>query len=229
MIIAFFGPDGSGKTTLATMLATHLLNRGAKVSYVRFKSHHLIMYLLILLLQKFELIPRTNSPRVLDYMLRRYFHKSIVFFYLELLNAIVWLFVNIRIRRLIKKEIIIAERYVPDFAVSMLLLTCNINVLNYVLRILNKFINNTIKIFLYANPNDILNRKKSEELSYDYIIMLLNLYKYIVTYIGADLIINTSQHNVLQAFRIIKRHVDLTLKTRNTKNSESWAIGCIDS
>jgi len=211
-IIALFGPDGAGKTTLAKMIAVYLQAKGIKVSYVRFKSHHLAMYLLIRLMQKLRLLPSTTSPRILDYAIKHRFNRSKLFISLEIANAIIWLLLNIRLRSMLGTKIIIAERYIPDFIVSMLLVKCDINTFNTLLRLFRKFTANGISIFLYAKPEDIIDRKKDENLSINYIKLLLKLYKHVAKYVNVNLAINTSQHSIPKTFSIAKNHIDKHLK-----------------
>ena len=207
MIIAIFGPDGTGKTTLARMLERYLSSKEIRTSHIRFKSHHLVMYLKLLFLQKVGAIPTTHSPRILDYSLKRYFSKSNLYLYLELLNAIIWLFVNIKLRKVFGVKVIIAERYVPDFLVSVLIISPNRRILNSFSRILQPFMHNTIKVFLYSSVNDILNRKKDELLTRSYIYSLLRLYMHVIKILGVDLYINTSKYSRIEAFRIVKEFI----------------------
>lgn len=211
-IIALFGPDGTGKTTLAKMIAKYLLIKGVKVSYIRFKSHHLTMYLLILLMQKLRLLPSTTSPRILDYTVKHQFNRSRLFISLEIVNAIIWLLLNIRLRSVLGTKIIVAERYIPDFIVSMLLVKCDVSILNTLLQLFGDFMSNGVNIFLYAKPKDIVERKKNENLSVNYIQLLLKLYRYIVKYINVNLVINTSHHDISETFLIAKELLDRLLK-----------------
>lgn len=223
MIIAFSGPDGAGKTTLAKMLARYLVKRKHQVSYIRFKSHHLAMYLLLRLLQKLKLIPSTNSPRILDYSLKKYFSQSKLLVYLELANAILWLLLNINLRRIISRKVIIAERYIPDFIVSMLLIAPNKNLLYQLIKILKPWTHGTVKIFLYANPTNILYRKKDEQLTTKYVNILLRLYSLVSSLIGADSYINTSRYNTMGTFQQVKKLIDskylLAVERRNWRNT----------
>jgi len=220
MIIAFFGPDGTGKTTMAKMLKMYLIEKGYRVSYVRLKSHHLAMYLLLATLKKFNIIPNTNSPRILDYSLKRCFSRSKLFIYLELLNVIIWIFINIKIREMFKKRIIVAERYIPDFIVSMLLITPSRNTLYLLLRILRPLMRGTIKIFLYASSDDILHRKRDELLSEKYVNILIRKYSLVSSFFGTDLRINTSKYSKIEAFQQVKKliHNKFTAGTRERRS-----------
>ena len=204
MIIAFFGPDGAGKTTLAKLLATYFAIKKYKVSYIRFKSHHLAMYFLLRFLQKLNIVPNTSSPRILDYSLRRYFNRDKLFLYLEIINAIIWLITNIKLRKMIKGGVIVAERYIHDFIVSMLLLGSDKSTLYRLLKIMKLFMNDTIRVYLCASPVDILGRKRDELLSINYVNILVHLYLLAIRFLGVDLYINTSRHNRLEAFQQIR-------------------------
>jgi len=208
MIIVLFGPDGSGKTTIARMLMSYLSSRGIKASYVRFKSHHLVMYLILSFLRKLSLIPSTNSPRILDYSLKRYFNKSKLYVFLELINAIVWLVVNVMLRKLVGERVIVADRYVPDLIVSMLIIAPNKSILINLSKILKIFMQHTVKVFLYTDVNVALNRKKEELLSYTYITILLRLYMHVIRIFGVDLHINTSRYSKDESLELIKSLIE---------------------
>lgn len=206
-MIIFFGPDGSGKTTLARILAKYLLSKGVKIEYIRLKSHHLTMYLLIRLLYKIGVIQSMSSPRILDFTLKKYFGNSKLFIYLELVNVVTWLIINLKIKQLFRKKIIVADRFIPDFLVSMLFMYPNPKILKILYRILEYFMRDSVKIFLYSNIIEALNRKKEELLSYNYMKNLLHLYVEVVSLIGVDLIINTSKHSVYESFELIRDYL----------------------
>jgi len=190
MMVAIFGPDGTGKTTLAKMITRYLSSKGIKTAYIRFKSHHLAMYLMIRFLQKLSLIPLTNSPRILDYTLKRYFGRSRLYPYLELINGITWLFINVKVRKVLGVDVVVSERYIPDFLVSILIISPNKKLLNNLYRILKPFIQNTVKIFLYADVDD-----------------LLRLYMYVAKIVGVDIYVNTSKHGKNEAFQVAKEFI----------------------
>jgi len=205
VIISFFGPDGSGKTTLSKTLKEYISRRGYKTRHIRLRSHHLAIYILLTMLRKLGLIPHTYSPRILTYSIKRYFNKRRLFIYLELINVVIWVIINIKIRSLFTRSVVIAERYIPDFMVDMLLLSPNKKTLDILTRILAPFMRDTIKILLYATPDDMLKRKKDEELSRQYLSAQLLLYTIVARRLGVDLVLNTSKYDKDTSFTKIKQ------------------------
>jgi len=204
-MIMFFGPDGTGKTTLASLLEAYLRSRGYKVNRIRLRSHHLAMYVLISLLRKLKLIPNTNSPRILSYSLRRYFKNSKALIYLEAINVILWILVNVKLRNLFNGNVVtIAERYVPDFIADMILVSSEYTFPRALLKILKSLMKNSVKIFLYAQFEDILDRKRDEELSFTYLTALTRIYASVLPYVGVDVYLNTSKLNKFESFLRIK-------------------------
>src|SRR5438445_11343811 len=53
-LVSFFGPDGSGKTTQAKMLADHLRARGVKVRLAWIRSKHTLPYLVLSAMRRFS-------------------------------------------------------------------------------------------------------------------------------------------------------------------------------
>jgi len=218
MMVVFFGPDGTGKTTLSRITEAYLVKKGYRVSHIRLRSHHLAMYLLVSVMKKLKLIPSASSPRLLTYSLRRYFKHSRIFTSLELINVVIWVFVNVKIlgKMFFRNNIIVAERYIPDFITDMLLISPRTGLLHFLARLMAPLMGNTIKIGLYANISDILSRKIDEELSYCYADALIRLYSLVSIFLGVDLYINTSKYNREKSFALIKN----LLEKRLHKNLE---------
>jgi len=223
MIIAFFGPDGAGKTTHSRLLGQYLKKRGFKVALVRLKSHHMGMYLLLRLLYLLNIIPRTNSPKTHYYSMRRIFGRSRIFPFLEVLNMLPWLLFNIELR-LATKHIIIAERYLPDFLVALNLITshreylCRTPLLKaFILKYLCR--NDTFYIYLKAKPGILCERKKNEELTQNFITANLSLYQKIYEFLSAHkcktslLCIDTSSQPIMQPFDQIIKHINSFLQS----------------
>jgi len=205
VIISFFGPDGSGKTTLSKTLKEYISRRGYKTRHIRLRSHHLAMYILLTMIRKLGLVPHTYSPRILTYNIKRYFNNRTLFIYLELINIVIWLMINVKIRSLFTRSVVIAERYIPDFIVDMLLLSPNKKTLDLLIRTLTPFMRDTIKILLYAMSEDMLKRKKDEELSSRYLNAQLFLYTIVARRLGVDLVLNTSKYDKDTSFTKIKQ------------------------
>ncbi len=215
MIISFTGPDGTGKTTLAKLVARRYLLQNYNVHYIRFKSHHLGMYLILKLLILLKIIPKTNSPRILDYYLFQIFGYKTLFFILELVNSLLWLLLNVKLVPLITgKKIIIAERYIPDFIVSILFIRPKVNTLIYSLKIFSLFMKNSFNILLLAYPRDIMKRKPDEQLETNYIYLLTRLYSLVISYIGANVIINTSLVGTPMSFYKIQESLEYSYQGR---------------
>jgi len=205
VIISFFGPDGSGKTTLSKTLKEYISRRGRKTRHIRLRSHHLAMYILLTIMRKLRLVPHTYSPRILTYSIKRYFNNSRLFVYLELINVVIWVMINVKIRNLFTRSVVIAERYIPDFIVDMLLLSPNKKTLDLLIRTLTPFMRDTIKILLYATPDDMLKRKQDEKLSRRYLNAQLLLYAIVARRLGVDLVLNTSKYDKTASFTNIKQ------------------------
>jgi len=173
LLIILFGPDGSGKTTLAKDLIFELKKLNYNVVYVRMKSHHLVMYLVLRLLQKLKYIPETSSPRVIDYGLRMIFRKSRVYLLLESLSIVLWYLLFVK-PHLLRNNVTVADRFSPDSIVSLYIVS------RILPRIYKKILLNlcrgSIAIYLRAEPYILLSRKVGENLSEMYLRYLLVLY-----------------------------------------------------
>jgi len=222
MIIAFFGPDGAGKTTVAKLLAKYYMEKGFKVAYVRLRIHHMAMYVLIKLLQLLRVIPSTRSPRISHYSMRRLFKQSRFFFILESLNVLLWLIINVKVR-LMMNHIIVAERYIPDFLISLYMITSKIDYIEKAMlsRILvAKFVchDNRVFIHLTANPMVLHGRKKDEELSLTFIRFSLISY-HVITNLMKKMcrskmklfVIDTSRQSPLQTLEDILKYISMVI------------------
>jgi thymidylate kinase len=205
-LIILFGPDGSGKTSIASEVVKEFKRANKRVVYIKMKSHHLFMYLILKFFQKFGITPTTYSPRVLDYSLRQIFKNSKIFLILEFFNVIIWylIFVSPRLKRRI---ILVADRFSPDTIVSFHIISGNIP---YVIRkILLSLCRESIVIYVYAHPHILLSRKVDEKLSetyLKYIIMIYNeILKQLAPFVQDLIVINTSYISKDQS-------IDLVLK-----------------
>lgn len=186
-IIAFYGIDGSGKTTLATLLADELKTRSYCVSIVRLRAHHTLMYVIIRLffwLKGFDYKSLENKPLHLNYILRKYLGARRLCIILEIIGVQVWFMLKLIPQAIMhgkNKRIIIADRYIPDFAV-MLAFTSSIddNCLIKLAWFLDKFSGiKPLYFYIYIDPYLALIRKKDEYLNISFCNYMILKYQYI--------------------------------------------------
>jgi thymidylate kinase len=211
-LIILFGPDGAGKTTIAIELIKKLKELNYQAIYIKMKSHHLLIYVVLKLLQKMNKIPNTHTPRLIDYSLRAIFRDSNMYIFLEMLNILVWYFIFVLLH-LKRGKTIVADRFAPDSVVS---LHCVSNRVNNVLeRILLRLCKDSIAVYVYAQPWTLLQRKRDENLSEVYLKYITRLYNKVagqVASIARNLVIidTTSlpkQRSVDLIFSSIKKHI----------------------
>jgi thymidylate kinase len=188
-LIILFGPDGSGKTTIAMELIKRLRKLNYRVVYIKMRSHHLLMYLILRLLQKLDIISETCSPRIIDYSLRKIFRKSKMFVLLEFSNIVTWYLFFVK-PHIMRKTIVIADRFSPDSIVSLHVIS---KVIPYTYKkVLLSLCRKSTAIYVRANPEVLLSRKIDEDLSEKYLKYVLVLYDEIVKYMASvarDLIV----------------------------------------
>ncbi len=207
MIIAFTGPDGAGKTTQARLLQRYLHAKGQRISYVRLRSHHLIAYLVLMIFRCTGIVSDISSPRITDYRIREIAgRKSLryILILIETFSALIWLFVNVKLKEKVGYTII-AERYVIDFLVS---LQVSLSFLNdrrlcmIILKIMSRFVNKSINIYLYGDNDELLKRKKNELLSHIYLSYLKVMYLLFLRLLNTDFVsINTTKRSIVLTFK----------------------------
>ena len=211
-LIILFGPDGAGKTTMAIELIKKLKELNYRAISIKMKSHHLIMYMFLKLLQKINKIPNTHSPRLIDYSLRAIFRDSNMYVFLEMFNILMWYFIFV-LPHLKRGKIIVADRFAPDSVVSLHIVSNNVN--NVLERILLRLCKDSIAVYVHAQPWTLLQRKRDEDLSEVYLRYITRLYNKVarqVALIARNLVIidTTSlpkQRSVDLIFNSVKRYI----------------------
>ena len=110
-IICFFGPDGSGKTSLARRTALTLAKRGYKVRTSGMRGTHTLSFALGRILRRFEVFKSSNPKRItVPAKLRP------VWSFLEFTSLM-----PVLIERFVLPDLlgfwVVGDRYTPDFIV----------------------------------------------------------------------------------------------------------------
>jgi thymidylate kinase len=159
-IICFFGPDGSGKTTIAMSLAEKLRSRGLKVKLSWMRGTHTLASMLARFLSKFAAFRGSDNPYCgisIPDRARRVWQLT------EFLSALPVLLVRFVLPGLLG-YVVIAERYVPDFLVWISLTTRDAGYLRslearFMLALSTKA---SVRFYVTASEAELIKRKGGE-------------------------------------------------------------------
>jgi len=204
-LIVFFGPDGSGKTTQAILLASHFQKQGCKVRLVWIRAHHSLASILSKILSSFgyyrRIFSRGKSSKSLDVKLSSRFKRFWSF--IEFISVLPWILIKVKLPLLLG-YVVIAHRYLVDTIASVAYFLGDNefpsgNAAKILLAMISK---GAFLIHLDAEIETIMERRKDEELDLDFIQFQRKFYLSFATLLGA-LSINTSSKNIMGTFQII--------------------------
>lgn len=172
-LICLFGPDGSGKTTLARALAEGFKRRGSRVIVSWMRGTHTLASMLARFLSRFAIFRGSDNPyygiSIPDYAKR-------VWQLIEFISVLPILLTRFMLPCLLGYTVI-AERYLPDFLVWVSLTTRDIDYLRslearFMLALSTKV---DVKFYVTASETELAKRR-SGEVNGEFLSRQLKLY-----------------------------------------------------
>jgi|YelNatPaOPRAMG01_1025707.scaffolds.fasta_scaffold02470_9 thymidylate kinase len=225
-VIAFFGPDGAGKSTQAELLVNFLTARGLRVKRAWVRSTHTFAYLLWMLFYKLNLCddrsgmlkrmrmgfavsylnekdygavsPITMSPPILKGSLSRWIWATI-----EVISIVPVVVLQVYLPLLLGR-VVVAERFIVDSIASIAYFLGDEGFAKswharFLLRLIPK---GTIFVFVDADYGTILSRRKEVAGPLEYTEFHRRLFRKLTKVVGA-VYIDTSRLSIKEAHQSI--------------------------
>lgn len=225
-VIAFFGPDGAGKSTQAILMVDYLKSKGFKVKRAWVRSVHTFAYLLWMLFYKLNLYrgdsripvrmrfrfavsylnessygavtPITMSPPILKGSISRF-----VWSVIEILSIIPVVILQVYLPLLLNR-VVVAERFVVDSVASIAYFLNDEDFAGswrakFLLRLVPR---DTVFVFVDANYEEILARRDELAGSREYTDFHRRLYRRLAREVGAFRV-DTSRNSIREAHQKI--------------------------
>jgi len=206
-LICFFGPDGSGKTTMAKTLAKEFEGRGFKVKISWMRGTHTLASLLARFLSKFTLFRGSDNP---------YYRMAIpnsakkIWQFIEFISVLPIMFTRFILPSSLGYTVI-AERYIPDFIVWVSVTTDDPNYFNsFSARFLLALTLKTrIRIYVKADTRKLIDRRSDMDPSF--IKKSFTFYEKLAKSISS-FTLDTTNRSVNESMNILLAFLDKNLK-----------------
>lgn len=209
-IIAFFGPDGSGKTTQADLLAAELRRRGFKVRRAWIKNNHMLAYAAVRLLERLSprSVVRSPSGAIVAHRLGNGGRLGrILWPWVELVGVLPNVILKAKIPALLGATVV-ADRYLPDTVVHAAMATGSTrlpNLLPY--RIMLSMLGGASLVHVDAAPEAAKARRGELADPISYLEVQRRLYREVVEVTGAPTV-DTTELSVAEAHRRVLEVLD---------------------
>jgi hypothetical protein len=210
-VIFFFGPDGSGKSTISKSVATILTKYGLKVKISWMRGSHTLASILARCLHRIDGFRGSDNPYYkirIPPKLRRLWQT------IEFVSVLPILLVKFILPNLLG-YVVVAERYLPDYIVWISLTTRDMTYENSIVAKFFKALANRamIRIYMTASLEELYKRRPIiDSLPIEH---QLTLYEDLAVELGAlklDTTKKTTSQSLEIAFKVISRKMGLPLK-----------------
>jgi len=182
LLVCLFGPDGSGKTTIARVLANKLKLKGLRVTVSWMRGTHTLASLLARFLSRFAPFKGSGNPY---YGISVPSHARRTWQLIEFISVLPILLIRFSLPTLLG-YLVVAERYAPDFVVWVSITTRD---RDYLRRIEARFLlalsrRADVRVYVTASEAEIA-RRRGKEVDREFLSRQLELYSRVAKLIGA--------------------------------------------
>ncbi len=158
MLIVLFGPDRSGKSTLAKALANKLSKEGYKIEVRWMRGTHTLASLLATFLSRFESFKGSGNPYYQISIPKNFLRTWQLIEFISVLPVLIFRFILPS-----SLKIVVAERYTPDF-IAWVSITTNDDYINrfeakFLLALVHKA---AIKVYVTAEIDKLQERGEKD-------------------------------------------------------------------